>query len=381
MNNLLPCNFKIIKISSSFLLGLILLFSCTDSKKVATFVEGDLANYIVDTLYLEKDTLTRSLPLEFTYLEQNGKGYLFGYARLRLYQYEYSTGKLVKTVYFDMEGPDGIGSFVSGSLITVAGIFFISDQKQIIHTDFNGKVLDRFPLPEVPEERLAVNFSAVNGNKMSYDKDKRQLILADVPFVLKEPNMNYENWVWRYDLGKRTVEPLSFKYPDKYKQHFEDPELGIYSHTYLLEKGIQVISFPATDSLLVINGNESKWVNSKSSSPLVFQKGKTEQQGEYTVFLPSMETGRYKWTFLEPNSQLLFRYVDIQTKVLEEGRIFNSSSFVLHNLDFETMGELFFDNRQIAPSGFVTPDGFYFKLLNPGSDDVEEYVRIRLVLE
>jgi hypothetical protein len=378
MNNLLPYYFKIIKITSTFLLGLILLFSCTDSKKAATFIERDLADFIVDTLYLEKDTLTRSLPDEFTYLEQNGKRYLFGYSRLRLYQYEYTTGKLLKTVYFDREGPDGIGSFVSGSLITEDGIFFISDQKHIVHTGFDGKVLGRYPLPEVPEERLAVNFSAVNGNKMSYDKEKKQLILADVPFVLKEPNMGYENWVWRYDLGKRSAEPIPFKYPEIYRQHYDDPELGIYSHTFLDFKNLHVVSFPVTDSLLVIDGKSAKWVGSKSATALIFKKGTTVQQGEYMVFSPSMETSRYKWTLLEPNSQLLFRYVDIQTKVIEEGEIVNRSSFILHNLDFETIGELFFDNRQITPSGFATPNGYFFKLLNPDSDDSEAYIKVGL---
>lgn len=369
------------KISSSFLLGLILLFSCTDSKKVATFVEGDLADYVVDTLYLEKDTLTRSLPEDFTYLEKNGEGYLFGYARLRLYQYEYTTGKLVKKVYFDREGPDGIGSFVSGSLITDDGIFFISDQKQIIHADFNGKVLDRFPLPEVPEERLAVNFSAVNGNKMSYDKEKKELILADVPFVLQEPNMNYKNWVWKYDLTKKSAEPMPFAYPDIYREHYDDPELGIYSHTFLNNEQLQVVSFPLTDSLLVIDKGSFKWVPSKSTASLIFQKGKTEQQGKYIVFSPSMETSRYKWVFFDPNSQLLFRYVDIATKVLENKDIDNKSSFILHNLDFETVGELFFHNRQIESSGFSTPKGYYFKLANPSSDDKEEYVRVKIDLK
>lgn len=363
------------------LFGLTLLFSCKDSKKEHTFVSADLSDYIVDTLYLEKDSLTRSLPLDFTYLEQDGKPYLIGYARFRLYQYDYESGKLINKVIFEREGPDGIGSFISGYLIIEDGVFFISDQKQLVHADFNGKVLDKFPLPEVPEERLAVNFSMVNGNKLSYDKEKKELILADVPYLLKEPNMNYKNWVWKYDLTKRSAEPMPFTYPDIYREHYDDPELGIYSHTFLSDQQLQVVSFPVTDSLLVIDRGSSKWVPSKSSASLIFQKGKTEQQGEYIVFSPSMETSRYKWVFFDPNSQLLFRYVDIATKVLENKDIDNKSSFILHNLDFETVGELFFHNRQIESSGFSTPKGYYFKLASPSSDDVEEYVRVKIDLK
>jgi len=358
------------------LFGLALLFSCTDSKKERTFVSADLSDYIVDTLYLEKDSLTRSLPLDFTYLEQYGKPYLIGYAHFRLYQYDYESGKLINKVIFEREGPDGIGSFISGNLITEDGIFFISDQKQLVHADFSGKVLDRFPLPEVPEERLAVNFSMINGNKMIYDKEKNVLILADVPFVLKEPHMNYKNWVWKYDLTKRSATPMPFYYPDIYREHYDDNELGIYSHVFLNSEQLQVVSFPVTDALLVIDGDGSKWVPSKSTEPLIFQKGVTEQQGEYIVFSPSMDTSRYKWVFFEPNSQLLLRYVDIATKVLENGNIDNKSSFTLHTLGFDMVGELFFNNRHIASSGFSTPEGYYFKLMNPTSDDVEEYVRV-----
>jgi hypothetical protein len=358
-------------------LGLILLFSCTDSKKEAIFITADLTDYIVDTLYLEKDILTRSLPQGFTFLEQNGQSFLFGVIGRRMYQYSYPSGELEGAIDFETEGPDGIGGFVSGGLITEDGIFFISDQKAIVHTDFHGKVLDRFPLPNVPEERLAVNFSVVNGNRMHYDKEKRQLILSDVPFVLKEPNMAYEDWVWRYDLKNGIANPVSFSYPEIYSAYYEDPELGLYSHIFLDTENLHLVSFPVTDSLLVMGGDSTRWLGSKSTATMTFQKGKADQQGAYIEFSPSWNTSRYKWILFEPMSRLLLRYVNIETKVLDNGRTLNKSSFILHNLDFETIGELFFDNLQIAPSGFATPDGYYFKLLNPGSDDVEEYVKVK----
>ncbi|PSL02034.1 DUF4221 family protein [Cecembia rubra] len=378
MNNIFPYYFKIKKNSSTFLLGIVFLFSCTDSKNEAVFFTADLTDFVVDTLYLEKDTLTKSLPHELVFLEQNGKSFLFGTVGRRMYQYSYPSGKLEGTVDFEIEGPDGIGGFVSGSLITEDGIFFISDQKAIIHTDFHGKVLDRYSLPKVPEERLAVNFSVVNGNRMHYDKEKRQLILADVPFVLKEPNMVYKDWVWKYDLENRLAEPISFSYPEIYNAYYDDPELGVYAHTFLDIGNFHLVSFPVTDSLLVMDGKSTKWIGSKSTTPLIFQKGKVDQDGGYTVFSPSWKTSRYKWVIFEPMSKLILRYIDIETKVSESGKIHNKSSFILHNLDFETIAELFFDNRQIAPSGFATPNGYFFKLLNPDSDDREAYIKVGL---
>jgi hypothetical protein len=349
--------------------------SCTEKTK--KFETGNLQDRILDTLFLEKDTLTRSLPGEFTYLVQDGRAFLFGISGGKLYKHDYTTGKQVSTLTFEREGPDGIGGFVSGNLITERGIFLISDQKQIVWTDFSGKVLDRFPLPTIPEERLAVNFSTANGNRMSLDNNGKTLILADVPYVLKAPNMTYVDWVWKYDLEQKSGEPIKFSYPGIYSEHFDDDQLGIYSHTFLREKNQHIVSFPVTDSLLVIDDKGQYWVDSKSTEQMVFEKGRTEQRGEYIVFLPSMETSRYKWTLHDPYRNLLMRYVTIQTKKNAEGVYVNRSSLIIHNAALEKVAELFFDDQKIAPSGFATPEGYFFKISNPDSDDREEYVRVR----
>ncbi|TVP54083.1 MAG: DUF4221 domain-containing protein [Mongoliibacter sp.] len=359
---------------------LILLVSCSRSKEGSVFLSADLKDYIVDTLYLEKDTLTKNLPVEFVLLEENGRHNLYGIVGSKLFKYNYQTGELISSLTFEREGPDGIGSFVSGNLVTEEGIFFISDQKHIIQTDFQGQVLERYPLPEVSEERLGSNFTTMNGNRMLYDNKNKTLIFSDVPFVLKAPNMEYENWVWKYDLAKREVEPLKFLYPIVYLEHFDDPELGIYSHAYAITDKIHVLSFPVTDSLLVIENNSSRWVKSKSSEKMVFQRGFTEQRGELTVFSPSMETSRYKWVLHDPYRELWLRYTNIETKEGGESKYVNKSSFIIHNKGLEVIGEVFFDNQKISPTGFFTKEGFYLKLLDPSSEDYEKYVRVRLEL-
>lgn len=361
-----------------FFLAVIAASSCTT--KVGSFETGDLVDRIIDTLYLEKDTLTRSLPYEFKYLMQDEKPFLFGIAGNKLYKYDYQTGELLSTFTFEKEGPDGIGGFVSGNLITDQGIFFISDQKQIVWTDFSGKVLDRLSLPTISEDRLAVNFSTMNGNRLTLSTDGKTLILADVPFVLKAPNMTYVDWVWKYHLDQKPAEPVKFSYPSIYTEHFDDDQLGVFSHTFLPETSQHIVSFPLTDSLLVIKENGQFWVESKSREPLVFEKGRTEQRGEYTVFLPSLETSRYKWTLHDPYRNLLMRYATIKTKKNEEETYVNRSSFIIHNARFEKVAELFFDAQKISPSGFATPEGYFLKLLTPNTDDREEYVRVDLAV-
>lgn len=376
MNNHLPYDFKIIKFTTSYLLGLILLFSCTDSKKEAVFITADLTDYIVDTLYFEKDEFTKNLPAKFAYLEENDSSFLYGWYDKRLLKYSYPSGELISSTNFFAEGPDGIGSFISGSLITEDGLFFISDQKEVVYTDFKGKVIRRFSLPAVPEERLIANYSEMNGNDMTYDVATKTLYLADVPFVLKEPNMDYRDWLWKLDTHSGNFESVGFNYPDIYKEYLDDPELGVFAHSYLKGQDLFVVNFPANDSLLILDSDKSYWVDGRSSRTLIFEKGKTEPRGEWTVFLPSMNTSRYKFTQYDPYQKRLLRFVDIETNESDTETSINESSFVVLDKEFRKFAELFFDNKKIMPYGFVTPNGFYLKLAEQESDDQEGYLKL-----
>jgi hypothetical protein len=255
-------------------------------------------------------------------------------------------------------------------------LFFISDQKAVVHTDFEGKVIRRFPLPAVPEERLAANFSVMNGNDMTYDAATKTLFLADVPFVLKEPNMDYRDWLWKLDTPSGNFESVGFNYPEKYREHYDDPELGVFAHSYIIDRDLFVVNFPANDSLLILDSDKTYWVDGRSAKTLTFEKGKTEPRGEWTVFLPSMITSRYKFTQYDPYRKRLFRYVNIETKESDIETYSNESSFVVLDQEFRKVAELFFDNQKILPSGFFTPNGFYLKLADQESDDREGYVRI-----
>lgn len=359
-----------------FLFLLAVAFSCTSKKSNPEFLSGELTDYIIDTLYFEKDEFTKNLPAKFTFFEENDSSLLYTWYDKRLLKYSYPSGKLISSTSFFAEGPDGIGSFISGNLITEDGLFFISDQKEVVHADFEGKVIRRFPLPPVPEERLAANFSTMNGNEMVYDAATKTLFLADVPFVLKEPNMDYRDWLWKLDTPSGNFESVGFNYPEKYREHYDDPELGVFAHSYIIDRDLFVVNFPANDSLLILDSDKTYWVDGRSAKTLTFEKGKTEPRGEWTVFLPSMITSRYKFTQYDPYRKRLFRYVNIETKESDIETYSNESSFVVLDQEFRKVAELFFDNQKILPSGFFTPNGFYLKLADQESDDREGYVRI-----
>ncbi|SMD43444.1 protein of unknown function [Aquiflexum balticum DSM 16537] len=353
-------------------------FSCSPRiPKSPEFFTGDLHEYIVDTIYLEKDTKTKILPSDLTYFEIDGEEFLYAFVNYRLLKYSFPGGELLAVQEFEKEGPDGIGTWIAGSLITEDGLFFISDNKEIVRTDFKGKVIDRNELPLIEEDRLSANFNTMNGNSMTWISSGKKLIVLDVPFVLMEQKLSYEDWVWVFDFDTGVKSTISFSYPEKYQAFLGDPELGVYSHKYV--SGKHLISFPATDSLLVLEGEKEFWVDGKSSKQLMFEKGKVEPQGEWMVFLPNLNSSRYKWLLYDPYRKIILRHLVIGAEERNDLKL-EKNSFIILDEQLSKKGELFFTNEMFSGFGFFTPQGLYLKLVPQQSDDYEGYVRILLDL-
>lgn len=361
-----------------FLAAIGISFSCSPrSPNSPEFFTGDLHEYIVDTLYLEKDTKTKILPSDLTYIEIDGEEFLYAFVNYRLLKYSFPRGELLAVQEFEKEGPDGIGTWIAGSLIKEDGLFFISDNKEIVRTDFKGKVIDRTELPLIEGDRLSANFNTMNGNSMTWISSGKKLIVSDVPFVLKEPNLSYQDWIWVFDFETGVNSTISFSYPEKYHAFLDDPELGVYSHKYV--SGKHLISFPASDSILVLEGEKKFWVDGKSSEILMFEKGKVEPQGEWTVFLPSLYSSRYKWILHDPYQKIILRHLIIGNEGKDDLKL-NKTSFIILDEQLEKKGELFFTNEMFSGFGFSTPQGLYLKLIPQQSDDFEGYVRVRVDL-
>lgn len=354
----------------------IIIFSCSSEENLKSAnIEGDLVDYATDTIYFEKDLNTKSLPLEFTYQKEGDKEFLYGMSGFNLLKYEYPSGKLISNITLEKEGPDGIGGYFSGKLITSDGIFFISNQKEVIHIDFDGKVSKRISLPFTSADRMAANFSAQQGNKMYWDSERQTLMVTDVPFLLKEPILNYRDWIWEFDFKEEKKEVTAqFKFPEPYSEFLDDPELGIYFHLFLKDKNQHLVGFPASDSLLVIQDDQKSKVYAGSNEKLEFKKGITEARGEYIVFSPSVETSRYKWMMHDPYQGLILRHLIIQ-QGQNENIIFSKNSFILLDESLSKVGEVKFSDREINNFGFSTPNGFYLKTGSQESDDKEGYIR------
>jgi hypothetical protein len=369
------------KVKALYILILVILcFSCSRSGDQNEFELVQLQDLVTDTLYLHKDERTKSLPTVLHYIELPTGPVLMAFENFRLLTYDYPSGRLKQIHEFEKEGPDGVGSWISGYLINDEGVFLLSDLQQVTWADHKGKLLDKLNYPKVDEtKRLGPNFSTMNGNAMHWDSQARTLTVADVPYVLKQPNMEYIDWIWKFDFGKRQTQAISFRYPNSYNGFFDDPELGVFSGIFVQELGTHVVSFPVSDSLLLMDRAGSvKWVFAGSSKPLVFEKGKTEQQGEWEVFLPSETTSRYKSLLYDPFSASLLRAVVISGQSKEGENPYLEQSFVVMDQSYRRKKELFFNSDQFASTGFITPDGLHLKLANQISDDEVAYVRIVL---
>lgn len=359
-----------------------MLVACTPANKhPQPLLSGELKVFITDTLYLEKGYNTKSLDGDMVYIEKEGEPYLYSFKDYRLLQYAYPSGKLVSSQEFEKEGPDGIGTWVSGHLIEADEVFFISNAKELIRADHNGKVAKRYPLPEPPPERMGGNYNTMNNNAMFYSGTSNEILVKDIPFVLKEQHLRYENWIMKLNLDSGYFEHFSFRYPTYYSSYLEDPELGAYFHTVLWDQETHLVGFAATDSILVMSDGQREWIDGESSQSLKFLPGKTEINGEWTVFLPDNESSRYKWFIHDPFQRRILRSVVIGIGGKESDMPYYENSFILFDEKLETTGEVYYTSDEFMDVGFATPNGLYFPLAQQESDDEVAYAQINFPLE
>ncbi|WP_296701796.1 DUF4221 family protein, partial [Algoriphagus sp.] len=264
----------------------------------------DLSELILDTLYLEKDTVTKSLGSNFNFIANEEGEFLLTSIQHRFLKYSYPEGRLIRDQFYFNEGPDGIGNFLQVNFTDDSSSWFVSYQK-LIRADHFGKVLMRFDLPEGAEERLAINYNTLTGTKALNIGEK--VFIPDVPFVLKESLLDYEDWILEFDPIDSSINYIKFKYPIKYKEFVDDPNFASYQNGYNKTEKLHLISFPADDSLLVISPQSKKWVFSGVEDSMEFLVGKTEQRGEYTAFLPNYNSSKYTWVDYDPRSQVYLR--------------------------------------------------------------------------
>lgn len=357
-----------------FFLLLALAVSCSPMEKSEHVKMLDFTDLIVDTLYLEKDSTTRYLGSNFTFFEKEGKKYLSTFQSHNLLTYSFPEAKLISKQPFEIEGPDGIGSYISGYFLEDSLIHFLSNGKWITAT-VEGKVLSRVSLPEAGADRQASNYSTFPSNPIS--KIGNSYLVSDVPYVLKESMLGYENWLIKFDPKTSTQEYVKFNYPDYYSGFMDDSVFGQYSQTYNSEKNEILISFPATDSILVISESSQKWIMATPMEKMSFLRGTTEERGEFIAFLPNHSSSVHAWVHFDPVSKKTIRQsVVIPNNQLtkEVGKVPLIKLLILDE-NYQKEAEVTMPDEL---RGFNTPKGYYMNIGYTRSEDEVAFVLIDL---
>lgn len=352
------------------ILAITLLLSCKEKSKKPDIVI-DFEDLVTDTIFLQKDTLTRGIGSELRYFKRGENEFLITFLQHRLIEFTYPKGRISRDQFFEEEGPDGIGSFISGSFVEDSTIWFLSNNT-LIEADHFGKVHKRIELPEADQTRLSTNYTTLQGNRMHRSGDR--LIIADVPLVLNQKNLEYENWVLKFNPDNSDLEYLKFKYPDYYKKFLDDPHLDPYKSTFT-PNGIELISLPASDSLIIISNSEIKKVFAAVKDHMEFLPGTTTTQGEWIQFNPNPNSSLYSWVDFDPNSEHYIR-LGIITPDTKENRDQGKRpiyKLVVLDRNFEKLAEV---KLPFFSIGFSTPHGYYFNIGYPKSEDEVGYVRL-----
>ncbi|SFA80650.1 DUF4221 family protein [Algoriphagus aquimarinus] len=353
-------------------LALCILGSCS-TKTTKQIPVLDLKDLIVDTLYLEKDTLTKNLGSHFSFYETDSGKILATYLNHQLLVYSYPEGKLLKSQTFEKEGPDGIGSFITGNFIDKNSIYFLSQQKELIQSDLNGNVLERWDLPAVTSERKYANYSSYLYNNLQ--KSGNELYFVDIPFVFQDGFENYDKWGMVFNTETDSFSNYHFLYPRSITEYTQDDQLGLFSHVFNPKSKEHLIGFSISDSIAIVKNGKQSWKWAGTTSPLEFKKGETIPSGEYTVFQPNHESSKYEALDLDTYAKKIIRWVRLKgpNKDYPDRQEYR---LLVFDQEFNPEAEIKFNIDELAKFGFNTPKGYALSLYTKTTDDIVAYAVI-----
>jgi len=330
----------------------------------------DLKDLIADTLYLEKDTLTKGLGDNFSYFKTDSGEVLAAFLNHSLVVFSYPEGKQLKKQHYEVEGPDGIGSFVTGAYIDENSIYVLSQQKELIQCDFDGKVIGRWDFPNVSEARKYANYSTVGFNRIQ--KHGSELSFVDIPYVFIEGFEDYEKWGILFNTESHTFSNFNFRYPKTILEFTNDDQLGLFSHVYIPSTKEHLISFAISDSIQVVKDGKQVWKWVGASEPLEFRKGTTVPSGEYIVYQPDHESSKYNGLDFDTHAKKVLRWVRVKGPTLEN-MAQERNRLLVFDEKLNREAELEFDRKDIGMYGFNTPQGYALSLYSETTDDMAAF--------
>ena len=284
--------------------------------------------------------------------------------------FSYPEGKQLKKQHYEIEGPDGIGSFVTGAYIDEKSLYVLSQQKELIQCGFDGKVINRWNFPEVSEARKYANYSTAGFNKVR--KSGNELSFVDIPYVFIEGFEDYEKWGVIFNTESKTFSNFNFLYPKAVTEYLNDDQLGLFSHLYMSENDRHLIGFAISDSIAVVKRGKQTWKWAGTTESLEFKKGTTVPSGEYIVYQPDHESSKYNGLDYDAHAKKILRWLRVKGPAQENMAQERNRLLVFDN-DLNPEAELEFDRKEIGMYGFNTPKGYALSLYSETTDDITAF--------
>jgi hypothetical protein len=304
--------------------------------------------------------------------------------------YGLKSQKLEKELFFQYEGPQGVGSLFGIQVKSLDSIFLYPQISNLITiTDFNGKIKDRI---EYKNPDIYTNAFVHNVYFLSPPLIKNNNLLVKTHIQgnyrdMTEEKLKMSKMAYSIDLSNGSVVPSKLNYPEGYLskglKNFEpslvfQPNFTVYSlfgdHRVFKQK---------QDGTLETFDGQSQYLD--ESLPLFPVAGERLDTQKYLT-----ASSRYESLIYDPYREVYYRfaYPTLAIAKEEDLRLLreNPGPFVIQVFDNELkmLTERYFEGGIYFPNNsFLTKEGFYISINNPeipnANEDLFQFERLDLV--
>ncbi|MFN4147022.1 MAG: DUF4221 family protein [Runella sp.] len=368
-------NFSFFFLSLCYMLCLL---SCTlDSKKEYTKHKHNFVlekTNIIKTIF--HDSVSSPIQSQFRFYSEGDKSYIYCLNKLKnvLEIYHWDTGKLLKRITLEKEGPNGVSTITAFHIVNQDSVFVLATYSHRISLiDSNGSLIRSYSL--LPNGQTK---EKLGNGLISYGNYRHQMVYLNgslfapaSPFDGYEFSSFYNNGECGLRLNLQTgeVNPL-MSFPKNWKQKFKEglmlPGQRIFiPQTFNLKKQTTIISFPTENYLFEVDLNNKRvnqylcksqyfdeidWINRRKNTP-----------GEEFIF--HTKNPFYENIYFDAYRNIYLRFVAYpNTKKVDEfdGRAYFKYSLIILNESFEHIAEIPLDDEIRIGFAIITSEGIYF---------------------
>jgi hypothetical protein len=293
--------------------------------------------------------------------------------------YKLTTQKLEREVYFEYEGPQGVGSLFGIHINSLDSIFLFPQIGTLVTlTDTTGQILNRIPYENPIGYANAFVHNAYFGSKpvISGDRIFVKTHIQGNYRAMTEEVLSTSQMAYNIHFSDSTTSFINLKYPEGYLskglKHFEpslvfQPNFTVYSLF-----GDHRIFKQNKDGILETFDGKSQFLD--ESLPLFPVDGERFETQKYL-----MASSRYETLVFDEYRNVYYRFAYPTLAIEKEEDLLaireNPGPFVIQVFDqeFKMITESYFEGGIYFPNNhFITEKGLYLSTNNPENPKAEE---------